>query len=77
MGLLCRNKITRVGRPYMVAVLAAEGFAHHLLGKAGAFATLAGNPEGFPHIAIAAATCIDSIADLTVGNTLAEANVHR
>jgi ABC-type uncharacterized transport system permease subunit len=61
----------------MAAVYIAEGFAHYLFGQASAFAALAGNAEGFADIAIATAAVVNGFADLTVGNTLAEANVHK
>jgi hypothetical protein len=54
-----------------------QGFANHFLCKAGAFAALAGNAGGLTDFLIAAATFIDCIADLTVGDASAEADIHK
>ena len=53
-----------------------QGFAYDFLGEAGALAALRGNACGFTNFPIAAATFIDCIADLPIGDTLAEADVH-
>ena len=55
----------------------AQCFAYHLLGEAGTFAALAGNAQCFTDFTVAAATFVDCFADLTVGDTFAEADVHR
>ncbi|SDP33613.1 hypothetical protein SAMN04490202_3798 [Pseudomonas reinekei] len=52
-------------------------FADHFLGKAGTFATLTGNARGQPDFFVAAASFIDRIADFTVGDASAEANIHK
>ena len=54
-----------------------QGFADHFLGKAGAFAALAGDAGGLTDFLIAAATFIDRFADLSVGDASAEANIHK
>ena len=54
-----------------------QGFTHHFLGKAGAFTALAGNASGLADFFVAAATFIDCIADLTVGDASAEADIHK
>ncbi|MNN61338.1 hypothetical protein D3C81_1765670 [compost metagenome] len=55
-----------------------ESLANHLFGKAGAFAALGPDPGAFANFAItAAALFIDGVADLGIGNTLAEADVHK
>src|SRR5690606_24932489 len=66
----------RVGEGGLAALYVAEGLAHHLLGQAGALAALGADAEALAHVAIAATAFIDGFADLTVGDTLAEANVH-
>ena len=71
------NKICWVGEGGLAALHFGEGFAYHLLGEGGAFATLAGYVERLANVAVAAATLIDCIADLTVGDTHAKANVHK
>ena len=60
----------------MGVVQVTQGGADYLLGEAGAFATLGGNAKGFTHIAEAAAAIINGIANLSVSDTFAEANVH-
>ena len=54
-----------------------QGFANHFLCKTGAFAALAGYAGGLTDFLIVAATFIDCIADLTVGDASAEANIHK
>jgi hypothetical protein len=54
-----------------------QGFANDLLGQARTFTALAGDTQGRTHIAVAAATFIDRIADLVVSNTFAETDVHK
>lgn len=60
----------------LAALHVAESLANDLFGQAGTFAALGANTEIFADITVAAAAFIDCIADLTVGDTLAEANVH-
>ncbi|MCY1552987.1 hypothetical protein D9M68_894250 [compost metagenome] len=71
-----RNKIRWIGQGGLTALHFAEGFAYHLFGQAGAFAALAGDAESGAHVTVAAATFEDCVADLVVGDTFAEANVH-
>lgn len=54
----------------------SEGVADDFLGEAGAFAALAGDSSGLADFPVTAAAFIDGFADLTVGNTLAEADIH-
>lgn len=54
-----------------------QGFADHFLGKAGTFAALTGNAGGQTDFFVAAASFIDRIADFTVGDASAEANIHK
>ena len=61
----------------MAALQFGQGFAYDLLGQASAFAALAGNAGGLAHFAVAAATFIDCFADLSVGDTGAEADIHK
>jgi hypothetical protein len=74
--LRCR-KFYRVGDRRLAQLQVGQGFANHLLGKAGTFAALAGNAGGLAHLAVAAATFIDRIADFSVGDTSAEADIHK
>jgi 5-formyltetrahydrofolate cyclo-ligase len=68
----CREWYRRLGRLQF-----GQGFADHFLGKASTFTALAGNAGGLTYFPIAAATFIDCIADLTVGDASAEANIHK
>jgi hypothetical protein len=54
-----------------------QGLANHILGQACTFTTLRSDAGGFPDFPIAAAAVVDCIADLTIGDTFAEADVHR
>ncbi|RON46713.1 hypothetical protein BK665_29085 [Pseudomonas frederiksbergensis] len=54
-----------------------QGFAYHFLGKAGTFTALTRYAGGLTDFFITAATFIDCIADLTVGNASAEADIHK
>lgn len=54
-----------------------QGLADHFLGKAGTFAALTGNAGGLAHFLVAAASFIDRVADLAVGDASAEANIHK
>ena len=71
------GKFYRVGDRGLAQLQVGEGFAYHLLGKAGAFTALAGNAGGFAHFTVAAATFVDCIADLAVGDASAEADIHK
>ena len=61
----------------MGALQFCQRFAYHLLGQARTFSTLSSYVEGFTYFFIAAATLIDRIADLPIGNALAEADIHK
>ena len=74
---LSRNKISRVGHYNLALLHFAQGFTYYLLGQARTFATLTGNAQRFTDFTVAAATFVDCFADLTVGDTFAEADVHR
>ena len=60
----------------MAGLQLGQGFAHHFLRKAGTFPTFAGDTQGLADVTIAAASFHDCITDLSVGNTLAEADIH-
>lgn len=70
------DKIRCTGQGRLTALHFAEGFANHLLGQAGTFTALTGNAEGRAHITVAAATFKDCVADLMVGDTFAETDIH-
>ena len=53
-----------------------QGLTNHLLGQAGALAALRAYTQRFPHFAVTAATLVDCIADVIVGNTSAKTYVH-
>ena len=55
----------------------AQGFTYYLLGKARTFTALAGDAGGFAYFTVAAATFKDRIADLSVGDASAEADIHK
>ena len=76
-GHLRGSKFYRVGYRCLGGLQLGQGFAHHFLGKAGAFATLAGDAGGLANFFVAAATFIDRFADLSVGDASAEANIHK
>ncbi|CAI8982246.1 conserved hypothetical protein [Pseudomonas sp. IT-347P] len=76
-GQLCGCKFDRVGDRSLGGLQLGQGLADHFLGKAGTFATLAGDAGGLADFFIAAATFINRFADLSVGNASAEANIHK
>ena len=55
----------------------SQRLANDLLGKAGAFAALAGHVGGGSDFLVAAASFIDRIADLSVGNADTKTHIHR
>ena len=61
----------------MTGLQFGQGFTHHFLRQAGTFPTLAGDTQGLADVTIAAASFHDCITDLSVGNTLAEADIHK
>jgi hypothetical protein len=76
-GDLCRRKFYGERYRTLRRLQFGQGFTHHFLGKAGAFTTLAGYAGSQTDFFIAAATFIDCIADLTVGDASAEADIHK
>ena len=54
-----------------------EGFADYLLGEAGAFATLAGDIGRGTDFLVTAASFIDRIADLSVGDADTKTHIHK
>ena len=58
------------------ALQLAQGLADHLFGEAGAFPALGADTGAIAHLTVAAATFVDRFADLGIGDTLAEADVH-
>ena len=77
MRYLSGRKFYRVGDRCLATLQFGQGFTDHFLGKAGAFAALAGNAGGLAHLTVAAATFVDCIADLPVGDASAEADIHK
>ncbi len=74
--LRCR-KFSWVGDCGLAHLQFGQGFTDHLLGKAGAFAALAGNAGGLAHLTVTAAAFIDRIADFAVGDASAETDIHK
>ena len=58
------------------ALQVTQGFTHRLLGQTRALAALAADAEAFAHVAVAAAPFVNGVADVAVGDTLAEADIH-
>ena len=71
------GKFYRIRNRGLCRLQFAQRFANDFLGKAGAFAALAGDAGGVTDFLVAAATFIDCIADLTVGDASAEADIHK
>lgn len=71
------SKFYRVGQGGLADLQFGQGFAHHLLGQAGTFATLARHVGGGSDFLVAAASFIDRIADLSVGYTNTKTHIHR
>ena len=74
---LSGSKFYRVGYCSLGGLQLGQGFTHHFLGKAGAFTALAGYAGSLTDFLVAAATLKDCIADLTVGDASAEADIHK
>ncbi len=75
-SLLSLNETRRVGEGCLGILYVAERLANDLFGNAGAFAALAGDACRFTHFTVAATAFVNGIANLTVGYTLAKADVH-
>ncbi len=60
----------------MTGLQLGQGFTHHFLRQAGTFAAFAGDTQGLADVTITAASFHDCFTDLSVGNTLAEADIH-
>lgn len=71
------NETRRVGERCLGVLYVAECLANHLFGNASALAALGCDASRFPYFTIAAAAFVDCIANLAVGYTLAEADVHK
>ena len=61
----------------MAGLQLGQRITHHFLSKAGAFSTFTRNTQCFTDFTITAAAFQNCIPDLTVGDTLAEANIHK
>ena len=61
----------------MAGLQLGQRITHHFLCQAGAFPTFTRNAECFTDFTITAAAFQNCIPDLTVGDTLAEANIHK
>ncbi|RON78286.1 hypothetical protein BK670_23935 [Pseudomonas fluorescens] len=71
------GKFYRIGDRSLSGLQLCQGFANDFLCKARTFAALAGDAGGLADFFIAAATFIDRIADLSVGDASAETNIHK
>ncbi|MDF2641250.1 MAG: hypothetical protein K0R45_522 [Pseudomonas sp.] len=61
----------------MTALQLGQGVAYDFLGQAGTFPTFAGDTRCLTNFTVTAAAIQNCIPDLTVGNTLAETNIHK
>ncbi|CAI8698578.1 DNA-directed RNA polymerase [Pseudomonas sp. IT-P100] len=77
IGYLCGSKFYRERNCCLGCLQFGQGFTHHFLGKAGAFAALAGYAGSLADFLVAAASFIDRFADLSVGDASAEADIHK
>jgi hypothetical protein len=66
----------REGNRGMGRAKLGKGFAYYFLGKTSTLAALTGNTCGLAYFTITAAAFVNGFADLAVGNTLAEADIH-
>ena len=71
------GKFYVVGQGCLADLQLGQGLADHLLGHAGAFPTLAGDIGGGSHFLVTAASFIDRIADLSVGNADTKTHIHK
>lgn len=76
-GYLRGSKFYRERNRRLGCLQFGQGFTHHFLGKAGAFTALAGYAGSLTDFLVTAASFIDCIADLTVGDASAEADIHK
>ncbi len=77
MRVLGSGKFYRIGQAGLGTLQFGEGFAYDLLSEASTFAALGRYAEGVADIFEAAAAFIDSVAYLPIGDTLAEAYIHK
>lgn len=61
----------------MAALQFGQGVTHHFLCQAGAFSTFTRDAKRFADFTVTAAAFQNCIPDLTVCDTLAEANIHK
>ena len=61
----------------MTCLQFGQRITHHFLCQAGAFSAFSRNTQRFTDFTITAAAFQNCIPDLTVGDTLAEANIHK
>jgi hypothetical protein len=76
-GYLRDIKFYGIRNRCLAALHFGQGFPYDLLGQARTFAALAGDAGGLAYFAVAAATFKDRIADLSVGDASAEADIHK
>ncbi len=71
------GKFHRVGQGCLADLKLGQGLADHLFGQAGTFATLARDIGRGSHFLVTAASFIDRIADLSVGNAETKTHIHK
>lgn len=76
-GILRGSEFYRERNRSLGCLQFGQGFTHHFLGKAGTFTALTGYAGSLADFLVAAASFIDCIADLTVGDASAEADIHK
>jgi len=71
-----RRETGGVGEGSACILHIAQRLPDHLFGQTGAFATLGGYARRLADFAVTAATFVDGLSDLAVGNALAKTHVH-
>ena len=75
-GIFSARRVGQVVVHALGALQFAERIANDLFGQARALSALGADAGALAHLAIVASTIVDRIADLSIGDTLAEADVH-
>ena len=76
-GFSGRGKFHGIGQGGLADLKFGQCLAHHFLGQASALATLAGDIGGGTDFLVAAASFIDRIADLSVGDADTKTHIHK
>ena len=76
-GFSGRGKFHGIGQGGLADLKLGQGLTDHFLGQAGAFATLACDIGRGTHFLVTAASFIDRIADLSVGDADTKTHIHK